>query len=86
MPEYKLTIVATSNGKFLVNSYYKRPDTIVDGIVEVIGFMSKLKLSILRAEPCYQNLRPDDQEIIEGARQTIIRDKLALERTVDSST
>jgi len=86
MPVYRLAVVGISDGQFLVSYYHKIPNEKVDGIVEVIGFMSGLELSTLKPKPYYKDLHPGDQKIIEGARQTIIRDKLALERTVDSST
>jgi len=86
MPKYRLTVVATPNGQFLVNYYHKRQDTRVDGVRAIIDFMSGLDISVLNAKPGYQNLNSSDQEIIEGARQAIIRKKLTLERKVDSST
>jgi len=85
MPKYRLSVVAKSDRSFLVGYSHKIPNEKVDGIVGVIDFMSKLKRSILRTEPCYQNIRPEDQEIIEGARQNIIGKK-SLEIKASSST
>ena len=72
MPHYRLSVIGTPDRGFLL-SYNKRSSIRTEELREVIGFMSKLDISVLKAKPHYQNLNPSDEEIIEGARQAITR-------------
>ncbi len=78
MVRYRISVVGASDGQFLVNHYYKKPDIRVDDIGQVIDWVTKMDLPILEAEPVYCYLNSQDKAMIEGARLGIIRRESAL--------
>ena len=72
MVKYKLAVVSTSNGTFLVNYYPKIPDKKVENLEEVVKFMSQLDRTVLESEPSYVSVDMNDLVIIEGARKKLL--------------
>ena len=84
MVEYKLTVIGTGDGQYLVNYYHKIPDEKFENISNVIDFIFGLELKVLEAEPSYISLNERDREVIESVRQGIIRrDDIVADKILD---
>ena len=51
MVEYKLTVVKTSDGEYLVNWYHKVPDIKVKNFDDVLAYIGRTDKDILKVEP-----------------------------------
>src|SRR5258708_7762310 len=69
----KLTVVGSSDGGYIVNSYYKVSDQRVADLPAVIDYMCGLSPKVLEAVPTYAYLSESDQSLIEAVRSALIK-------------
>jgi len=72
MVEYKLTVVKTSDGEYLVNRYHKVHDIKVKNFDDVLAYIGRTDKDILEVEPILIGLTAAELTIVRKVRSIFL--------------
>lgn len=76
---YRFEVVKTTTGDYQVRHYYKAQPTKIDKLAGVINHLFRLDVKVLRKDPLYLSMAPDEIEVLESVREGILRRDESLE-------